>query len=140
LLTELQECLTLNNFNGALEVLAGFDSAPLARMLQTWSSLSPAVAKQCESLRESVNIANNYRTLRELVSQATASGPAIPYLGMYMADLLFIEEGNPTYVDKDLFNFEKLEMVAKVVVAFEQLKLCASRKIWGESGSDSGLG
>lgn len=40
-----------------------------------------------------------------------------------MADLLFIEEGNPTYLEADLFNFEKLEMVAKVVVAFEQLKL-----------------
>jgi hypothetical protein len=116
-----QECLALNNYNGALEVLSGLDSASLARMIQTWTALSPTVLKQFETLRETVTIGNNYRTMRDLVSSAL--GPAIPYLGMYMADLLFIEEGNPTLVDEDLYNFEKLEMVAKVVVAFEQLKL-----------------
>jgi len=67
-----------------------------------------------------VTVANNYRKLRELVSSAV--GSAIPYLGMYMGDLTSIEEGNATVTEDDLYNVEKLEMVAKIVLSIEQFK------------------
>lgn len=37
--------------------------------------------------------------------------PLIPYLGMYLADLSFIEEGTPNFTDDGLLNFSKMRMV-----------------------------
>lgn len=37
--------------------------------------------------------------------------PCVPYLGMYLADLAFIEEGTPNFTEEGLVNFSKMRMV-----------------------------
>lgn len=37
--------------------------------------------------------------------------PAVPYLGMYLTDLAFIEEGTPNFTGEGLVNFSKMRMV-----------------------------
>ena len=37
--------------------------------------------------------------------------PCIPYLGIYLSDLTFIEEGTPNFTDNGLLNFAKMRMV-----------------------------
>ncbi|KAL0608550.1 Ras-specific guanine nucleotide-releasing factor 1 [Plecturocebus cupreus] len=36
--------------------------------------------------------------------------PAVPYLGMYLTDLAFIEEGTPNFTEEGLVNFSKMRM------------------------------
>lgn len=49
--------------------------------------------------------------------------PCIPYLGMYLTDLSFIEEGTPNFTDDNLLNFSKMRMVTtqfEMIAQFNQ--------------------
>jgi hypothetical protein len=44
--------------------------------------------------------------------------PCIPYLGIYLSDLTFIEEGTPNFTENGLLNFAKMRMV---ITGFKQV-------------------
>ena len=58
--------------------------------------------------------------VNELVNSASCSfccnPPAVPYLGMYLTDLAFIEEGTPNFTEEGLVNFSKMRMVGSSFV------------------------
>ena len=41
--------------------------------------------------------------------------PSVPYLGIYLSDLTFIDEGTPNRTEKNLINFAKMRMIAHVI-------------------------
>lgn len=47
----------------------------------------------------------------------TKTPPLVPYLGVFLRDLTFIEVGNPTYLDKEkrMINYDKFRMLAAVI-------------------------
>jgi len=46
----------------------------------------------------------------------------VPYLGVYLGDLIQIEEGNPDYTQTQLVNFGKFEMVGQIIIRMEKFK------------------
>ncbi len=59
-------------------------------------------------LQALVSSDGRFRNLREAMHKSDP--PCIPYLGMYLMDLVFIEESTPDFSD-GLINFSKLRMV-----------------------------
>lgn len=51
-----------------------------------------------------------FRLMREALHRSDP--PCIPYLGMYLTDLSFIEEGTPDFTTDGLLNFSKMRMVS----------------------------
>jgi RasGEF domain len=51
-----------------------------------------------------------FRVMREALHRCDP--PCIPYLGMYLTDLSFIEEGTPDFTPERLLNFSKMRMVS----------------------------
>ena len=51
----------------------------------------------------------------------TQQPPLVPYLGVFLRDLTFIEIGNETYLDEEqrMINFDKFRMLASVVETFQ---------------------
>lgn len=54
----------------------------------------------------------------------SVSPPCIPFLGIYLQDLTFIEDGNPDYLRKsnNLINFAKRQKVAEVIRELKQFQ------------------
>ena len=62
-----------------------------------------------EKLQGLVSSDGRFRNLRDSLHRTDP--PCIPYLGMYLSDLTFIEEGTPNFTDNGLLNFAKMRMV-----------------------------
>lgn len=44
----------------------------------------------------------------------------IPYLGVYLTDLTFIEDGNKDFVNDSLINFDKRRKISQVIMEIKQ--------------------
>lgn len=66
-----------------------------------------------QKLQIIVSSDGRFRNLREALHRCDP--PCIPYLGMYLSDLSFLEEGTPSLADDGLLNFSKLRMVSNIV-------------------------
>lgn len=61
----------------------------------------------------------NFTNYRSLLA-AAANG--IPYVGLYLSDLTFIEEGNPDYLENGYVNFSKCRMVGEVIRSVQRFQ------------------
>lgn len=58
--------------------------------------------------------------MRDAIS--SCNPPVIPYIGMYLNDLSFIEEVSPNYVRDNLLNFSKMRMIAHILKTIRQMQ------------------
>jgi son of sevenless-like protein len=87
----------MNNFHGCLAVISGLSRCHVTRMKKSWELISTKECNLFEQLGEFTSMVKNYSTMR--VHLKTVTPPLIPYLGIYLSDLLFSNEGNPDELD-----------------------------------------
>lgn len=83
----------LGNFSSLMAILAGLGQSSTARLTHTKNALSPECKKillELETLMSPQKSFSNYRN-----ALRACKPPAVPYLGVYLQDLTFIEDGNP---------------------------------------------
>lgn len=108
-----------NNFDALTAVLAGLNNSSVYRLKATWEKIKKyKVYNSLVECREIMDTTGSYSNYRKAVS--TADPPIVPYLGVYLTDLTFIEDGNSDYLkvkcDRDnIINFDKLRKVAAVI-------------------------
>ena len=54
---------------------------------------------------------DNFKLFREAVKGSTVN--CVPYLGLWLADFTFIDDGNADTVEHGMLNYEKASMTAK---------------------------
>ncbi|XP_050520662.1 ras-specific guanine nucleotide-releasing factor 2-like isoform X3 [Daktulosphaira vitifoliae] len=108
---DISKCL--HNFNGVLQICSAFTNSSVFRLKKTWEKVSKATKQSVQKLQIIVSSDGRFRNLREALHRCDP--PCIPYLGMYLSDLSFLEEGTPSLAEDGLLNFSKLRMIAHVV-------------------------
>jgi hypothetical protein len=99
-------CLSLNNFNGVMEVLSGLQAPAVQRLKATWKQLSGEASKAYRALADLMSLdAKNVGKYRERMEQAAA--PCVPYIGFYVRELSNLEESAPTYFEDGRINVAK---------------------------------
>lgn len=111
------EFLELNNLSGVMEVLSGLNNAAIGRLKKTWLSArkKPENVALWDKIAHLMKPEGNYKEYRQYL--ASLRPPCIPYIGLYLSDLTFIEDGNPDNLDSrpELINFKKFRMVSSIV-------------------------
>ncbi|KAI6114219.1 ras guanine nucleotide exchange factor domain-containing protein [Pisolithus sp. B1] len=118
-------CTFLNNFSTPRSILAALDSSTVSRLHQTWSSVPQKNKGQLESLRRLADHSRNYHEYRSRLRNTAP--PAVPFLGLYLTDVTFCREGNPSYRDgpsgKKLLNFNKYHKLARIVQDMQRFQV-----------------
>jgi len=115
-----KECHRVQNFNSLMAVLSGLNNSSVRRLKRTWALITPKALKELGQLEEVMAGTHNFGKYREVLARIEAeedSGPCIPFLGLILRDLTFLNDGNPKKFKGGLYNFTKLRRVSEIVFA-----------------------
>jgi len=106
-----------------MEIISGLESPPISRLKRTWEEVGKSTV--LEALKDEFSLLYNYKKYRALMQKSLAENvPVIPFFGVQLQDLTFIDEGNDDYTNEEemIINFDKLSMFADTVHTFRRLQ------------------
>jgi len=107
------ECLSLHNFNSLYAILAGLNYAPVQRLKKTIKALSHRYQKNWRQMEAIFENIQNFKSYRHTLKRFEM--PIIPYFGLFLRDITFVDAGNPDKFNDGQINFEKLSMIAAII-------------------------
>ncbi|XP_058379885.1 ras-specific guanine nucleotide-releasing factor 2 [Diceros bicornis minor] len=118
-------CRCLHNYNGVLEITSALNRSAIYRLKKTWAKVSKQTKALMDKLQKTVSSEGRFKNLRETLKNCNP--PAVPYLGMYLTDLAFIEEGTPNFTEEGLVNFSKMRMISHIIREVRQFQQTSYR-------------
>uniref|UniRef100_A0A7N6AAW9 Ras protein specific guanine nucleotide releasing factor 1 n=1 Tax=Anabas testudineus TaxID=64144 RepID=A0A7N6AAW9_ANATE len=116
-------CRCLHNYNAVLEITSSLNRSSVFRLKKTWLKISKQTRALIDKLQKLVSSEGRFKNLREALKNCDP--PCVPYLGMYLTDLAFIEEGTPNYTEDNLVNFSKMRMISHIIREIRQFQQTA---------------
>jgi len=117
-----EKCRQLNNFNAVMEILSALNSSSLYRLRQTWDLLPQKTIQVFENLISLMDGDQNFLNYRQTLKKSTT--PVVPYLGVYLTDLVFLDDGNEDLIPgTKLINFAKWYLSAGVIRDMQQYQM-----------------
>ncbi|KAI8967027.1 ras guanine nucleotide exchange factor domain-containing protein [Mycotypha africana] len=115
-----ERCRLFNNFNTCMAILSAFDNSAIGRLKRTWELVGARTNHVLSHIRKLMGANRNFNQYRAIIH--SVNPPCIPFLGIYLQDLTFIEDGNPNLLktSKDLINFAKRAKTAEVIREIQQ--------------------
>lgn len=155
------KCKLYSNYATLVQILLGLQSPSIARLTKTWSKVSPKYQKQLNKLAVFTSPMKNWKHIRDSMTEVAEEygnspaqvqvempgtstgkkkikipfGGCIPFLGIYLSDLVFNSEKprhlnpnkdhqkiysantvhEPDCLDQPLVNFRKYRVIATVI-------------------------
>ena len=107
-----EHLLQLNNFNSLMALISGINLSPIYRLKHTWSEVAPAAVSTFRKLEAVMSSESSFASYRKHLHMANP--PCVPFLGVYLTDLTFSDDGNPDNIGS-LINFSKREQMFSVM-------------------------
>ncbi|KAK9240546.1 ras guanine nucleotide exchange factor domain-containing protein [Lipomyces kononenkoae] len=124
LISVAEKCRQLNNFSSMTAIISALYSATIHRLSRTWDQVPHRSQVMLDNMNRLMNSSRNfgeYRAMLHLVNR-----PCVPFFGVYLTDLTFIEDGNTDMLllnqdnEAQLINFSKRAKSAEVIREIQQ--------------------
>ncbi|KKZ64626.1 hypothetical protein EMCG_09455 [[Emmonsia] crescens] len=113
-----ERCRAMNNYSTLTSIISALGTAPVHRLNRTWAQVSARISAILENMRRLMASTKNFGEYREALH--LANPPCIPFFGVYLTDLTFIEDGIPSLTQSHLINFNKRAKTAEVIRDIQQ--------------------
>ncbi|KAF9166172.1 hypothetical protein BGX20_000306, partial [Mortierella sp. AD010] len=110
----------LNNFSMLSATTAALSQSPIHRLKRTWELVPNKTMSSLATLQQVTSSAKNWADYRaELHS---VNPPCVPFVGVYLTDLVMIQDGNPDFLRRtdNHINFYKRVGTAEVIREIQQ--------------------
>ncbi|KAG0265258.1 hypothetical protein BG011_005129 [Mortierella polycephala] len=110
----------LNNFSMLSATMAALSQSPIHRLKRTWEQVPAKTMTSFMDLQTLMGVAKNWADYR--VELHSVNPPCVPFVGMYLTDLVMIQDGNQDFLKKSnhLINFYKRVKTAEVIREIQQ--------------------
>ena len=115
-----RELRDLGNFNAVFSIISGLASASVYRLKKTFATLTRDKTRVYEELQKMTQPAKSWANYREVLK--ISNPPSIPYIGVYQTDLVFLEDGSPTFSKNGDVNFQKSRLMAGIIKDIRQFQ------------------
>jgi len=109
-----------NNFNTLMGIIAGMNMSSVTRLKKTLEEVPLQTKESVKALEKLMTPQASFKSYRTALHKCSL--PCLPYIGTYLSDLTFIEDGNPDQTSSNLINFQKREFVYNVIAEVEQFQ------------------
>ncbi|CAN8104089.1 unnamed protein product [Discula destructiva] len=123
------QCFELKNFDALMAIICSLTSSTITRLRRTWDAISPKRREMLKTLQSVVEPAQNHKALRARL--AIHVPPCLPFQGMFLTDLTFVDIGNPATKhltdadgrDMTVINFDKHTRTAKIISELQRFQI-----------------
>ena len=102
--------LRMDNYNGTIELVSALNNCAIERLNCSWNAAGEDINKIFLTLDRLIH--NKMNVFKYLWNQTQSS--SIPYIGVFLTDLTFIEDGMPS-MKGNLINFKKFAKINSTI-------------------------
>ena len=119
------ELYKLNNFHSLTAIATSLQCSAIIRLRKTWGLISEKKKEQLDEVNALIGFERNHVAMRQHLQNVVP--PCVPYLGMYLTDLVMCNDGNPTKKQlaggKQIVNFYKYTTTAKIIGELQRFQV-----------------
>ncbi|KAG5641546.1 hypothetical protein DXG03_004792 [Asterophora parasitica] len=113
LISIADRCRALNNFSTMIAITSGLNTPPIRRLKRTWEQVNQRSMTQFGDCEMTIDSNKNFTKYRQLMASVTP--PCVPFIGVFLSTLQFIQDGNPDMLPGGLVNFRKRQKASEVI-------------------------
>ncbi|KAJ7134422.1 ras guanine nucleotide exchange factor domain-containing protein [Mycena epipterygia] len=113
LISVADRCRALNNFSTMAAITAGLNTPPIRRLKRTWEQVNQRYMAQFGACEMTIDSNKNFIKYRSMMTSVIP--PCVPFIGVFLSTLQFIQDGNPDNLQGTLVNFRKRQKASEVI-------------------------
>ncbi|ODV88826.1 hypothetical protein CANCADRAFT_13579, partial [Tortispora caseinolytica NRRL Y-17796] len=119
----------IHDFSTLMNILSALYGSSIYRLRKTWNQVGSKYCLTIEKLHRLMSPSKNFAQYRKLLHNLSL--PSIPFMGVYLTDLTFIEDGNPDVIEMEdpskgkqvkYINFAKHQKIAEIIREIQQFQ------------------